>query len=53
MLCDPCALVGGEAAAASMLARAREARGTVEHSRVSGVGPSGGLHMFKWKTYSH
>ncbi|CAM9783509.1 unnamed protein product [Pylaiella littoralis] len=53
VLCDPCALVGGELAARSMVARAAQLRGTVEHARVPGAGPSGGLHVFKWKTYSH
>ncbi|CAM9524683.1 unnamed protein product [Scytosiphon promiscuus] len=53
VLCDSSSLVGGEATAWSMVARAAEVRGTVEHSRVPGAGPDGGLHVFKWKTYSH
>lgn len=53
VLCDPCALEGGEEAAKAMAARAAEIKGTVEHARVPGAGPSGGLHLFKWKTYSH
>lgn len=53
VLCDPCALGGGEEAATLMVARAAEIKGTVEHARVPGAGPSGGLHVFKWKTYSH
>lgn len=53
VLCDPCALVGGETVARSLAVRAVEAKGTVEHARVPGAGPSGGLHVFKWKTYSH
>lgn len=53
VLCDPTALVGGEAAARSMVKRATEVKGTIEHARVPGAGPGGGLHVFKWKTYSH
>eukprot|EP00752_Nemacystus_decipiens_P011426 g10147.t1 len=53
VLCDPCALVGGESSAQSMVARATEVKGTVEHARVPGAGPRGGLHIFKWKTYTH
>lgn len=52
-MCDSAALSGGEAAARLLAARALEIRGTVEHARVPGVGPGGGLHVFKWKTYSH
>ena len=53
MLCDPSALVGGEEATRSLVARAVDLKGTVEHARVSEVGPHGGLYVFKWKTYSH
>ncbi|CAN0327920.1 unnamed protein product [Ectocarpus sp. 13 AM-2016] len=53
VLCDPQALGGGRAAAKSMVARAAEVKGSVEHARVPGAGPDGGLHVFKWKTYSH
>lgn len=53
VLCDPSALEGRQEAAISLVARAVEAKGTIEHSRLLGVGPSGGLHIFKWKSYSH
>lgn len=53
MLCDPCALVGGQSSARSMVARATEVKGTVEHARVPGAGPGEGLHVFKWKSYTH
>ncbi|CAM9244855.1 unnamed protein product [Ectocarpus sp. 12 AP-2014] len=53
VLCDPQALGGGRAAAKSMIARAAEVKGSVEHARVPGAGPNGGLNVFKWKTYSH
>lgn len=53
VLCDPTALMEGEATARWMVERATEVKGTVEHARVPGAGPGGGLHVFKWKTYSH